>query len=113
MPILLPLVVDLFKAETEDSKKLAILLSEKVFAPLTNLITSSRAFDSLNPIEVLAYDTFRLPHAPEIEQPLAYKHAMVLGLLDKGMRFGVKNELDCCAQHDRMLSIHPDVAKFN
>ena len=72
-------VVNLSQVETEDSKKLAGLLAEKIFVPLKSLSDAKEASDSSNQIEAVEFTSFQLPQTSE---SIAYKHAMVLGVLD-------------------------------
>lgn len=76
-------VLNLSGAETEDSKRLANLLEEKVFTPLKILVESPENQYSLYQLIALTRVGWTPPQSSEFGSSWALKHAMVLGLLDR------------------------------
>lgn len=73
--------------ESDDSKRLAKSLAEKVFAPLQSLVESPANRHALYQLAALTRVTWTPPQAPVFGSSVALKHAMVLGLLDRAQYF--------------------------
>ena len=76
-------IVDRGDSQTEDCKRLAKLLAEKVFIPLKNLVESPDNQCSLYQLTALTPISWTPQPAPEFGKSIALKHAMVLGSLDQ------------------------------
>ena len=70
------------RLNTEDSKRLATCLAEKVFTPLRKLVEAPENGCATYQVFALSRIGWTPPPAPQFGQCVALKHAMVLGMLD-------------------------------